>query len=280
MRHKILAMRFFNLLFFSVLFILNSFAQTDTIKPQKKLKKWYISWGYTRATYSKSTIQFKDYSNKHHDVTGRDNYYDFKVYNVTASDRPDFDQIKDVVNITIPQFVGRVGYQINKKWGIEMNYDHTKYVVNDYQKVRVAGQINNNWFDNDTILDPVKFLHFEHTDGANFWMLNAVRKFNVYQPNKNFCASLVVKPGAGVVVPRTDVTLFGERLNNDWKIAGVIFGVESGARLEFFNHGFFEFVGKTSFANYINTFVLGAGNGIAHHYFFAAQLTAVLGVRF
>ncbi|MDX2172924.1 MAG: hypothetical protein SFY56_07380 [Bacteroidota bacterium] len=273
-------------IFFFLLLVLfsHTFAQTDSIKLKNsyhyKTKKFYMSWGYTRAIYSKSTIQFKDYSNKYHDVTGRNNYYDFKVYNVTASDRPDFNQIKDLVNVTIPQFVARIGYQINEKWGIEMNYDHTKYIVDDYQKVRVAGQINNNWFDNDTILDPTTFLHFEHSDGANFWMLNAVRKFNLYKPHRNFCASWVVKPGAGVVVPRTDVTLFGERLNNNWKVAGVIVGVESGLRLEFLNHGFFEFVGKSSFANYVNTFVLGAGNGIAHHYFFCGQLTSTIGIRF
>jgi len=272
-------MRLFFLLLFFSLFFNNFIARTDSLK-SVKFKKFYIAWGYTRAAYSKSTIHFKDYSNKYHDYTGKNNYYDFKVYDVTASDRPDFNQIKDVLNVTIPQFVGRIGFQINKKWGIEFNYDHTKYIVNDYQKVRVAGQINNNYFDNDTILNPTSFLHFEHSDGANFFMLNAVRKFNVYEPNKNFCAALVVKPGGGIVIPRTDVTLFGERLNNNWKIAGFIFGVESGLRLEFFNNGFFEFIAKGSFANYVNAFVLGAGNGVAHHYFFAGQLTSVIGIRF
>jgi len=273
-------------IFFFLVFISfsESFAQNDSIKPKNtyhyKTKKFYVSWGYTRAIYSKSTIQFKDYSNKYHDVTGRNNYYDFKVYNVTASDRPDFNQIKDLVNVTVPQFVARVGYKINEKWGVELNYDHTKYIVDDYQKVRVAGQINNNWFDNDTILDPKTFLHFEHSDGANFFMANAVRKFILYKPNRNFCASWVVKPGAGVVIPRTDVTLFGERLNNNWKIAGWIVGAETGLRLEFLKYGIFEFVSKGVYADYVNAFVFGKGNGKANHHFFAGQLTATIGFTF
>ena len=111
-------------------------------------------------------------------------------------------------------------------------------------------------------------------------MVNAVRKFKLYNPTKNFNASWVLKPGAGVVFPRTDVTIFGERLNNNWKVAGWIVGVETGLRLEFLNNGIFEFVSKGSYADYVNVLVLGKGNGKANHHFWAGQLTATLGLRF
>ncbi len=254
----------------------------DTIKfeKQKNKVKMYALWGYTRAKYSKSTIRLQDKSGKFHEETGRNHYYDFKVHDVSAKDRPDFDQIEDVANITIPQFVARIGFEINNKWDFEINYDHTKYIVTDFQKVRTSGQINNQWFDNDTILDPATFLHFEHSDGANFLMFNAVRKFNIWQPVKNFKLSAVLKPGGGVVLPRTEVVLFGERLNNDWKIAGMIFGAEAGIRINFLKYGLFEFTTKGSWANYINSFVLGAGGGKAQHHFFAGQLTATIGMQF
>ncbi len=249
------------------------FSQTDSSK--RKSKGLYLSWGYTKAIYSKSTIHLVNRTG-----TGRDNNYDFTVYNVTAHDRPDFDKIKDVINSTIPQFVARLGYQINDKWGIEMNYDHTKYVVDDYQVARVKGDIDGKPLDEMRVMDPDTFLHFEHTDGANFWMLNAVRQFNLYNPTRDFQVSWVVKPGAGVVFPRTDVTLFGTELNNNWKVAGWIVGVETGVRLQFLRHGFFEFVGKGTFADYVNAFVLGKGHGKASHHFFAGQLTATLGYQF
>jgi len=49
-------------------------------------------------------------------------------------------------------------------------------------------------------------------------MINAVRRWKFYEPNKNFGFSYFLKPGAGVVIPRTDVTLFLERLNNNWHL--------------------------------------------------------------
>lgn len=258
-----------------------SISQTDTasLKPAKK-SQWYVTWGYTRAAYTKSTIHFRDESHKLHEYTGKEANYDFTIYDVKASDKPDFDKLKDVINITIPQYVCRIGYSFNQKWGIELNYDHTKYVVNDWQTVRIKGQIDGHTVDGDTILDPDRFLHFEHTDGANFWMINAVRNWQFYQPSANLGLSLVLKPGAGVVIPRTDVTLFGEHLNNDWHLAGWIVGVESGLRAEFFRNGFFEFVAKGSYADYRQCLVLGKGNGTAFHHFFTAQLSATLGVRF
>ena len=265
---------------FLILFVSAQFfcsAQKDTI-PRKK-RTLYATWGYTRAWYSKSTIHFKDLSGKYHPATGNKNYYDFTVHNAVAHDRPDFDRIKDVINITIPQFVFRIGYQINNKWDAELNYDHAKYVVDNWQHVHVTGQIFGKEINGDSILNPDKFLHFEHTDGANFWMFNAVRKWSFFNKTKNINCQFVLKPGAGFVYPRTDVTLFGENLNNNWHISGWIVGVESGLRLEFVKHGFFEFVGKGAYANYVKALVLGKGNGSANHKFWVCQLTATAGYK-
>ncbi len=260
-------------LLFLFLFGLNSIAQNDSLK--KKKTSFYVTWGYTKAYYSKSTIHFVNNSG-----TGKEKDYDFTVHNAVAHDRMDLDKTGDIVNVTIPQFVFRIGYRFNEKWGIELNYDHTKYVVDDYQVARVEGRFADNWVDSNMVLDPNTFLHFEHTDGANFWMVNAVRQFEMYKPSKKFIASWVIKPGAGLVIPRTDATLFGQNLNNDWKVAGWIVGVETGLRLQFLTNGFFEFVGKGTYANYMNAFVLGKGNGKANHTFFTGQLTGSIGLVF
>jgi hypothetical protein len=251
------------------------FSQADSLK--KKSRQWYFTWGYTRAWYSNSDIHFKDLSNEYHPETGRNNYYDFTVYNAKAHDRPDFHQIKDVINITIPQYVFRIGYYFKEDIGVELNYDHTKYIVTDYQTVRVKGQFNGQQYDGDTILDPKTFLHFEHSDGANFWMGNFVKKWKLFSKGNDLELSCVAKPGAGIVFPRTDVTLFGERLNNKWHVAGWIVGFETGIRMEFLKYGVFEFVGKGSYADYISCLVLGKGKGNARHQFFTAQLTASVG---
>lgn len=267
-----------------VLLLLTSFcfAQGDTINKYlspKNKGSFYISWGYTRAWFSKSTIRFIDRSNTYHEATGKNNNYDFTIYNATAHDRPDFDRIPDVINITVPQFACHAGYYFNNRSdiGIEVNFDHTKYVVTDWQKVRIKGEFNGVAVDKDTVLDPDKFLHFEHTDGANFLCFNFLKRWKFIGGTNKFNLGWVVKPGAGIVIPRTDVTLFGERLNNKWHIAGVIAAVETGLRTEFLTNGFFELMAKGSYANYMQVLVLGKGNGQANHSFYTFQVTAQLG---
>ncbi len=279
------------LFLFSILFTLFHFvsisqnvglSKTDYNDVNRKMGKFYFTWGYTRAWYSKSDIHVSNNTNHYYPETGRTHNYDFTIYDAKANDRADFNQIPDIVNITIPQFVFRVGYYFKKykDIGIEINYDHAKYVVRDYQTVHIKGHFNGEYIDKDTLLNPYNLLHFEHTDGANFWMLNFVKRWSLFNPSKKLNIGYVVKPGAGVVIPRTDVTVLGTRMNNDWHIAGWIAGIENGIRIEFLKHGVFEFVGKGVFADFRRSLVLGKNNGKASHHFFALQLTATLGFMF
>ncbi len=265
-----------SLFFFSFSFF---FSQTELF-PAPKKSHWYATWGYTTAAYTKSDIHMQNLNGQTNGHADQYNLYDFTLYDAKAHDRPDLKELNDISNLSIPQFVCRLGYYFDNKWALELNYDHTKYVVDDYQKVRIKGQIDNVWMDKDTTLNPLTFFHMEHTDGANFLLLNGVRKWNLYEPGKLFQCSWVLKAGAGIVIPRTEVSLFGTQLNNDWKVAGWITGIETGARLEFLKYGVFELVGKGSYANYVNAFVLGKGNGKLSHSFFTVQVTATLGLKF
>lgn len=272
--------------FFSVIICLfvfsNLISQSDTVSTKTKKRKgtFYLSWGYTRADYSRSDIRFVDRSNKYHPATGMNHNYDFTVYDVKATDRNDFHQITDIENFTIPQYAYRFGYYFNNKAdiGIEINFDHTKYIAIDDQVVRISGDINGVWVDKDTLLKNV--LHFEHSDGANFLLLNFVKRWKLIKSSPNFTGSWIAKGGLGVVIPKTDITLFGERLNNKFNVAGWMAGIETGIRAEIYKYTFIEFVGKASYADYLNTLVLGAGNGKASHHFFAIQATATLGFQF
>ena len=250
---------------------------TDSVK---KHSTWFFSWGYTRAWYAKSTLHLTDLSSRYHTVSNTNHYYDLYFEKVTATDRPDFDKIRDVVNLTIPQFVFRLGCRLNAKWDFEFNYDHTKYIVNDYQSVRMHGQWFHKSIDTLIVLDPKKLLHFEHSDGANFALFNAVRKIPILKNIKTGTAEWVIKTGVGFVYPRTDITLFGERLNNKWHVAGVIAGLESGLRYDFFKRWRMECCAKTSYANYSSCLVVGAGSGTARHKLLSAQVIATLGYCF
>lgn len=261
------------------------FAQTE--EPKKPIRKYtfYGSWGYNRWAFTKSTIHFKNageagYTDPTHGP------YDFTIYNATAHDSPDFGQIaskwSDVVNLTIPQFSVRVGFYMNNKndEGWEINYDHAKYVVDNAQTVHIKGTILGQQVDKDTLLR-APYFHFEHTDGANFWQLNYIKRWKLYSStNGKNNIGFIFKPGAGIVIPRTDVAIFGDRLNNRWHVAGFIAGVETGIRAEFLNHIFLEFTGKAAYADYLWCFVHYKDNGNANHRFGTVGAILSLGYQF
>ena len=114
--------------------VLSTIAQ----KNKSLFKGMYLQWGYNTEWYTKSTIHFNT------SVNGVP--HNFTIYKAKASDRPDLDAIaKKPIEISIPQFNYRIGFYLNtnKTKAIEINFDHTKYIVNDNQKVRAKGFIGN-----------------------------------------------------------------------------------------------------------------------------------------
>jgi len=227
----------------------------------------YFSFGYNRDWFSRSDIRFKD------DGQGK---YDFVAYNLEAADRPGFDQIL-TSNISIPQYSFRIGYFFNNKHdlGIEINYDHAKYVVKDQQRFRIKGIVNGSYMDADTTIGK-PFLAFEHTNGANFASLFLVKRFSLlHDKSTNHWLSLLAKAGGGFVYPRTDATLFGVRRDEKFHVAGYLAGVDLGLRYDFFHHFFIENEIKYSFVHYTNA-LLPFG-GTANHHFYAFEYILTVG---
>ena len=135
--------------------------------------------------------------------------------------------------------------------------------------------------DKDTVLDPRKLLHFEHSDGANFMMFTFIKRWKLLESkNKKNNLGIVLKPGFGFVYPRTDVTLFGNRINNDWKISGIVGGLEAGFRAELIKNAYVEFTAKGGYANYINALVQGKGYGKASNKFGFLEAILIVGYQF
>lgn len=229
----------------------------------------YVQWGYNREWYSKSDIHFSN-----------GDAYDFTLKGAKAQDKPDFDAIyKAPLDISIPQYNYRIGFYLNQErtHAIELNFDHTKYVVTDNQEYHIDGRIGDHTFNNlDTTFDP-SFLHFEHTDGANFAQLNYVGKqqfLKTLKTNREL-VSVVYKLGAGLVIPRTDVTFMGKRLNNKFHVAGYVVSAEAGVRLYPLRNLFLEATGKGGFANYINS--LASEGGKASHKFYYIEVIGLIG---
>ena len=249
---------------------------------QSKVGKgtFYFSWGYNRDFFSKSDIHFTNNTTEYDGQKSTPKSYDFTVYDAKAHDRPGF---KDILrtDLTIPQYVYRLGYYFNDKkdFGIEINFDHVKYIMDDFQTLRVKGTIHGQTIDQDTLIDPQTFLHFEHSDGANFLMLNFVKRQRLLvSKNKKHWLSGIVKVGAGPVIPRTDVILFGEPLNNKFHVAGYCMGVETGLRYDVYKYIYLEYTAKGAWANYTDVLVLGEGK--AKHHFWTFENILVLGLQF
>lgn len=207
-------------------------------------QKWYLQWGWNREAYTRSTIHFVN-----------EGQYDFYWKKVSAKDKPDFQAIL-TKNVTIPQFSFRIGYEISPDWYLELNHDHAKYVVTPGQPIHMVGEVQGESWDTYTPLNNDSF-HFEHTNGANFWMLMAARRITL--PDVDHRLSLFAKAGAGVVVPMTDVTLFGVRLNNRFHLAGYIVGVEGSVRYRVWKGGYLDLAAKTGFADYTNALTVEGG---------------------
>lgn len=249
------------------------YAQTATIDlPKTKNRSVYFAWGYNKDWFSKSTIHFTSGSNSDFD-------YNFKWIGVSAHDRTGFSDILST-DLAIPQYVYRIGYMFNKKkgWGVEFAFDHAKYIVEQNQKFHMQGTVKGESIDTTTYF-PESYMHFEHTNGANFAMINLVNEKSFFEtPNKKFAVNYIIKGGAGIVVPKTDVTLFGERLDNVFHVAGYIVGVEGGITINFWQSLYISPTFKTSYANYLNA--LTVDNGTASHSFFAYEAILVIGYKY
>lgn len=232
---------------------------------------FYITAGYNMDWFTKSDMHFKDTKTAN---------YDFTIYDVKARDRSGLNKDFFRTNILIPQYSFRIGYWFNnnKNTGIEINYDHAKYVVINDQSVRMKGTINNEYFDKDTVLNP-RFVSFEHTNGANYCMANVMKRYTIlHSKNEKHWLSAVAKGGIGFVLPRTESRIVGRHRNDRYHVAGYIAGVDVGLRYDFARYFFLEQSGKGCFANYAN--VLLKQEGRARHHFFSIEYIFTFGFQF
>ncbi|WP_153799532.1 hypothetical protein [Foetidibacter luteolus] len=234
-------------------------------------KGMYLQWGYNTEWYTNSTIHFKGA------VNGVP--HDFKAYNAKAKDRTDLDGLwKNPLAVTVPQYNYRIGFYLNrqKTKAIEFNFDHTKYIVQDGQQLHVKGTVGGKYFDADTLVTPGTLFHFEHTNGANFYHINYVQFWPQNRHNKTSGYFVpMIKAGLGFMIPKTDVTLFGKRLDNRFHVAGYMASVEGGAKYYLFKKIFLEATAKTGWANYTNALTVDGGK--AQHSFGYLELITTLG---
>lgn len=241
-----------------LLLALVSFSQQ---KKEKLINGMYIQWGYNMEWYTHSNIHFM-----------MSNGNNFVLHNAKGHDQPGFEDIyTEPTQVSIPQYNYRIGFYLNEKRtkSIEINFDHIKYIVTDGQTVHVTGQIDGIHVDGDSVLNAATFLHLEHTNGGNLLHINYAQQSTLLE-TKNKPRPLINfiwKVGAGINIPKTDFTWRGDRLNNEFHIAGYNISAEAGARIYPFKNFFIELTGKTGYVRYVNALVNTAemkGNRVRH----------------
>lgn len=241
-------------------------AQTSYVGQKGQM---YASWGYNKEWYTQSNI--------HIEQSSLGNNYTFE--NVLAKDKPGW--MNDEHNvfeqpISIPQYNYRVGYWFKDNWAIELNFDHTKYQVQQQQLLHLTGTLNNAVV--DTYFINRGNLLWQLNNGANFFLFNLVHRIQVPKMQyKNFNVSLLMKGGIGFMVPHVENTILGKDNNPHFQFGGWDIGVEAALRFTFFKYAYLEYCNKAVYARYSG---LRIYEGKARQAFGCYEMIANIGVCF
>jgi len=261
------------------LFTINGFAKDgDTTTTKKKRKgELYYSWGYNAEWYTKSNIHIQQ------PTLGNDYTYE----GVQGHDHPGWNQ-QNIFNegITIPQWSMRIGYFFGdaKDYGIELNYDHAKYIF-EGQQTHLVGKLEGSPTDTSFMFkgDPSQALtasnnYYFLNNGANWFEGNFMKRWHVYKnKNDNFKIDVITKVGAGFCFPHVQDCLFGKPNISHFQIGGFNLGTEGVLRLTFFKYAYLEYCNKLVYANYWG---LRIYEGTASQAFGAYEMILNLGVTF
>ena len=240
--------------------------------------KFYFYWGWNKAQYSYSDIQFK----------GDD--YNFTLYDVAAKDRQtpwDAGVYLNPGSMTIPQTVVRIGYYFHDNWNLSVGVDHMKYVMVDTQAVTIDGYIDlqdpltqfNGVYNNAPLMIDEDFLQFEHTDGLNYVNLEISRVDNLGDyfewDSKKIQLNVLEAFGGGILYPKTNTTLLTKERYDAYHVSGFGISFKGGINLTFFNNFFVQGEIKTGYINMsdIRTTTSSADSASQEFFFFQRNIS-------
>jgi hypothetical protein len=219
--------------------------------------EWYFSWGFSKQYWANSDIHVSQ------PALGNG----FTVQNVQGVD----DQITasqvfgdpfgGEYNIRIGRFLSD-----SRAFGVELSFDHTKYTTVVGQTANVSGVIGGVPFNGPLVLSQQTFSEVLH-NGANHLMLNAVYRLPlVGQIDETMSLAALGKVGAGVMLPHTTDTIFGNTnfvgtktfgnaiglTNGWWQLNGWTLGAEAALRWVIYKPVYLEVSDKVAFARLLD----------------------------
>jgi len=250
-----------------MVFLLLTHLNADVLN---KKGKYFFSWGYNTASYSNSDIHFEGKK------------YDYTLENVEASDRPTDFSSTYLTDITIPQWNLKVGYYLDDTSSINFEIDHMKYVVNTPQTVIINGTDHQGNTHHNEAIELDNFLSFEHTDGLNYWSISYDQYVSLYvNKSKTSTVSAFYGLGAGILIPRSNITLHGySERKDDFKLAGYGADLQGGFMIDFLENYFTRIEVKAGRINMPNISTSPASSDKASQNFNFLEYSLSIGYTF
>ncbi|MCB9171094.1 MAG: hypothetical protein H6594_12175 [Flavobacteriales bacterium] len=239
----------------------------------------FLYWGYNRAGYGTSDIHFNGPG------------YSFTLHDVRATDRAvDFDAKTYFSPSTmwVPQYNYRLGWSFRERYTLSLGLDHMKYFVAPGQTVRMTGQVSaerSDTYAGDDIDGPVEvapdLLRYEHSDGLNLLSIDLDRFDPLWcGTDGRFMVHAFEGAHAGPVIPRSDVRLFGEGINNKFHLAGFGIGAQAGLHVTVFRHVFLRITARAGWIDLPSVLTTGGSQDRARQNFLYYEYSAALGAQF
>lgn len=239
-------------------------------KQKRKHSEWYFSWGYNTEWYTKSNLH----------VSQPELGNNYTMRGVVAHDNRGWDNGLFKKALTIPQYNYRIGMFLKNRpdLGIEINFDHTKYIITEGQGVKILGSLGNRSVDTTINFRESNGFFYFLNNGANFLLFNIVKRKELYLSSKgNFKLDFLGKAGIGPLVPHVENSLFGQKNDPLFQIGGWNVGTEGALKASFYRHFYLEFAGKLDYARYSHLHIY---KGFARQAFGTAELIMNAGWNF
>jgi len=268
----------FTVLVLLLMFVSHGISQDKPPKKDQDRKgTFYMYWGWNYGWYTNSDIHFKG------------DQYDFTLYDVEANDRQSpfgWDPYFKINQITIPQYNFRLGYFFNNNYSLSIGVDHMKYVMVEYQTVKISGSIDTSYsslyggtYDNDDIVVANSLLTYEHTDGLNYLNIELRRHDEIYK-YKNIGINVSEGFGAGLLMPKTNAMFMGNKRYDEFHVAGFGLGAVVALNVTFWKYVFIQGEFKAGYINMPDVRITSSKADKASQSFWFTELMGVIGVKY
>ena len=162
--------------------------------------------------------------------------------------------------------------------GVEINFDHTKFIITDEQTINVVGTQNGLPVNGPINFAATNGFHYYLNNGANFLLFNFVKRWNFFgDSSKYFKLDAIGKVGVGPVIPHVDNEFYGNQNKPRFQFGGWNTGIEAVVRATFYKRVYLEYCNKIDYASYSN---LKVYQGTARQNFTTYEMIMNLGVTF